>query len=76
MIEWGSFVLVAVVSLVAASALVTVASLGIRLYEHGRQAREEQQGSGRVVMAVARILFGLCALIVLFGVYLIVPVFH
>ena len=76
MIEWDSFLLVAVVSLVAASAVVTVASLGMRLYENGLQARTAGESSGRVSLAAARILFGVCGLMVLFGVYLIVPALH
>ncbi|MEO7349811.1 MAG: hypothetical protein ABIW32_08150 [Terrimesophilobacter sp.] len=76
MIEWESFLLVAVVSLVAASAVVTIASLGMKLYESALHARETQASSGRWGLLVARILFGLCGLLVLFGVYLIVPVFH
>lgn len=76
MIEWESFLLVAVVSLVAASAVVTIASFGMKLYENVLQARKAGESSGRVALAVSRVLFGLCGLIVLFGVYLIVPVFH
>ena len=76
MIEWDSFLLVAVVSLVAASAVVTVASLGMRLYENGLQARTAGESSGRVSLAAARILFGVCGLVVIFGVYLIIPAFH
>lgn len=76
MIEWESFVLVAVVSLVAASAVVTIASLGIRLYESGLHARAADASTGRLALVGARVLFGACAAVVLFGVYLIVPAFH
>ncbi len=76
MIEWGSFLIVGVVSLVAASAVATIASFGIKLYENALQQRVTHESSGRVAITVARILFGLCALIVVFGVYLIVPAFH
>ena len=40
MIEWEAFLLVAVVSLVAASFVVTVASFGMKLYESGLSAGE------------------------------------
>lgn len=76
MIEWEAFLVVAAVSLVAASAVVTVASLGMKLYESSLHARETQASSGRWGLAAARILFGLCGLMVLYGVYLIVPAFH
>ena len=76
MIEWGSFLLVAGFSLVAASAVVTVASFGMKLYDNAVRARKAEESSGRVALTVARFLFGVCGLIVLFGVYLIVPAFH
>ncbi|HMM82246.1 MAG TPA: hypothetical protein PJ998_03630 [Terrimesophilobacter sp.] len=76
MIEWESFVLVAVVSLVAASVVVTIASVGIRLLENAAHARRGDPGRGKARLAVARTLFGVCGALVLFGVYLIVPAFH
>lgn len=76
MIEWESFILVAVVSLVAASVIVTIASFGIRLFENATHARAAEPGAGRIGMGIARVLFGACAVLVLFGVYLIVPAFH
>ena len=76
MIEWEAFLLVAVVSLVAASFVVTVASFGMKLYESALRARAAHVSSGRWGLAAARILFGLCGFVVLFGVYLIVPAFH
>ncbi|HNP16032.1 MAG: hypothetical protein KF739_02400 [Cryobacterium sp.] len=76
MIEWESFVLVAVVSLVAASVIVTIASIGIRLLENATHAQKQDPRQGKVRLAVARTLFGVCGVLVLFGVYLIVPAFH
>lgn len=76
MIEWQSFLLVAVVSLVAACTIVTIASFGIRLFENGMHARESNANAGKVRLGAARTLFAICALLVLFGVYLIVPAFH
>ncbi len=82
MIDWLAFLLVAVVSLVGACVVVTVAAIGIRLFENGKvaeQAAEVEGGATRAGLAslvVARTLFGVCALVVLFGVYLIVPAFH
>ena len=77
MIDWMSFLVVAVASLVGASALVTIASLGIRLLESGTRAgRADDPHAGRAARAGARALFALCGLVVLYGVYLIVPFFH
>lgn len=76
MIEWESFVLVAAASLVAAVVVVTIASLGMRLYENALHARETGASTGRWGLAAARVLFALCGVVVLYGVYLIVPAFH
>ncbi len=76
MIEWQSFVLVAVVSLVAASVVVTIAAIGIRLVEGAQHARSEHPARARRAVVASRILFGICGLVVLFGVYLIVPALH
>ncbi|GAA3746659.1 hypothetical protein GCM10022239_22770 [Leifsonia bigeumensis] len=76
MIEWGSFVIVAVASLVGACLLVTIAALGIRLFEAGTRARGVDPRTGRLALAGARALFGVCGAVVLFGVYLIVPALH
>lgn len=76
MIDWMSFVVVAVASLVGACALVAIASLGIRLFESGTRARAGNPRAGRLPLAAARTLFALCGLLVLFGVYLIVPLFR
>ncbi len=76
MIDWMSFVVVAVASLVGASVLVMLAALGLRLFESGSRARSDDARAGRVTLAFARTLFGMCGLLVLYGVYLIVPFFH
>ena len=82
MIDWGAFLLVAVVSLVGACLVVTIAAVGIRFFENGKVAQHAAENTGgsnragRVSLAAARILFALCGLVVLFGVYLIVPSFH
>lgn len=76
MIDWAAFLLVAITSLVGACVVVIVAALGIRLYEHGSVAQKLGGSSGRVSLVLARVLFGFCGAVVLFGVYLIVPAFH
>lgn len=62
-INWGDFVTVIIASLVAASLLVILFSLGLRL------ADSEQ----RWHLVVGRSMFVLCGLLVVFGIILIVP---
>ncbi len=66
MIEWGSFVEVVVASLVAACLLVALFALGLRVNDSPRTSRR--------LAAVA--LFTLCAAVVVFGIFLIVPALH
>lgn len=65
-IDWMAFVTVVVASLVAACLLVTVFSLALRVGDNETRVRR--------VTSVA--LFGVCAFIVLFGIFLIVPALH
>lgn len=65
-IDWMAFVTVVVASLVAACLLVTVFSLALRVGDNETRVRR--------VSSVA--LFGVCAFIVLFGIFLIVPALH
>lgn len=65
-IDWPAFVTVVVASLVAACGIVVVFSLALRL------------GDGRAPWRrpVSYALYFVCGLIVLLGIYLIVPAFH
>jgi hypothetical protein len=65
-IDWAAFLVVLVATLVAASLVVTLYSLGLRLTDHATGVR-------RVAGVVC---FAACALVVLYGVYLIVPFFQ
>ena len=65
-IDWMAFVTVVVVSLVAACAVVTIFSFALRL--------GDGEAPWRRPVSVA--LYALCVLIVLFGIYLIVPALH
>ncbi|KQQ26493.1 MULTISPECIES: hypothetical protein [unclassified Frondihabitans] len=68
MINWGAFLLVALVSLVSAGALVTIYASGLRLLA--------VDGRPRAAVVGAYACFTVCALGVLFGIYLIVPALH
>lgn len=70
MIDWGSFATVALASIVSACLLVTLYALGARLVAN----------QGDFLPRTKRILgigcFALCAALVLYGIYLIVPALH
>ena len=66
MINWIAFVTVVVASLVAASTIVTLFSLALRLGDG------EEPWRKRASVA----LYVVCGLAVLFGIYLIVPALH
>jgi hypothetical protein len=66
MIDWIAFVTVVVVSLVAACIVVALFSLALRLGD----------GEAPWRRAASIGLFVVCALFVLFGIYLIVPALH
>ena len=69
MIDWSAFLIVALVSWVAAMCIVVAYSFGVRLLA---VARDEHRNT-QVNKYGAYLCFGLCGLIVLFGVVLIVP---
>jgi hypothetical protein len=72
MIEWGSFAAVALASLVAAAALVTLYATGLRLmaWSHTGSSLPRTKRLAAIVCFVA------CAALVLYGIYLIVPALH
>ena len=65
-IDWLAFVTVVVVALVGALGIVGLFALGLRV--------GDSEAVGRRIAAVA--LYVLCAGVVLFGIWLIVPFFH
>jgi len=65
-IDWPAFFVVLVATLVGASLVVTLYSLGLRLVDHAA-------GWQRPVGIAC---FVACALVVLYGVYLVIPYFH
>ena len=66
MIDWAGFARVFLAALVAASLLVTLFSLALRL--------SDTESRGRKAASIA--LFVLCGLAVVGGIYLIVPALH
>ncbi|HEY4153351.1 MAG TPA: hypothetical protein VGM38_08515 [Pseudolysinimonas sp.] len=65
-IDWSAFLTVVVGSLISACLLVTLFSLGLRLNDGAAVWRRP----------VSVALFVVCAAVVAFGIYLIVPFFH
>ncbi|MBX3194365.1 MAG: hypothetical protein R2717_02595 [Schumannella sp.] len=61
-----AFVTVAVAALLAAGLLVTVFALALRVGDSPTPVRK----------AASLVLYGVCAFIVLFGIFLIVPALH
>ncbi|WP_131738417.1 hypothetical protein [Actinomadura roseirufa] len=74
-IKWGSLGQVFVVSLGVTVAVVVIFSLGV-LAASARQVALERGRPAAVPSAAAALCFGACAVIVLYGIYLIVPQFH
>ncbi|MEO6944499.1 MAG: hypothetical protein ABI053_07295 [Lacisediminihabitans sp.] len=63
MIEWGSFLVVLVVSIIGACGIVLLFSLGLRLVG--------AEGGWRRPLGIAS--FVACALLIMYGIYLIIP---
>lgn len=74
-VEWGSLAEVAVVSFGATVGAVMVFSLGVRALADRDAARGAGRG-GTVQTAAAGACFAVCAGVVAYGLYLIIPQFH
>lgn len=75
LVDWESLLVVAVVSIVATVVFTFLLSAGIRYMSLAAVRADEHESS--VAPRAAGIGFlGLAALLVLFGLYLIVPFFH
>jgi hypothetical protein len=73
MINWGAFLAVAIATVISAVLVVGLYSVGVRLYA---VSVDEHVPSTRIARAGAYVCFALCALGVLYGIYLIVPALH
>ena len=83
MINWGSFLLVALASIAFTTIVVSLFSLATRLFTNARHslpaARKGKASavrSERVNRFGAYGLFAVCAFALIYGLYLIVPYFH
>lgn len=82
-IAWDSFLTVVIASIVGTALIVSLYSLGIRFLTDA-QALMAEAATGNssairresIYRSIAYVCFTLCAIAVLYAVYLIVPAFH
>ena len=79
-IDWASLGLVAITTVVAAIAIVGIFSLGVAALTSGAQQQSGNAGVATPTNGAAKIAGYLCigisGLLVLYGLYLIIPQFH
>ena len=74
-IDWVALAMVTAVSLVASVVFVVLLSGGIRFVSAAR-VRTNQRMSGTTRLAGGYTLLGLAGILVLYGIYRIIPAFH
>jgi hypothetical protein len=74
-IDWAALGVVTVVSITASVIFTILLATGIRLVSAAK-IKSNQGGSGTVTVSLGYVLLGVAGLLVLFGLYLIVPQFH
>ena len=74
-IDWGALAIVTVVSITTSVIFTILLAAGIRLVSAAK-IKSNQGGSGSVTVSLGYALLGVAGLLVLFGIYLIVPQFH
>ena len=74
-IDWNALLMVAGVSIVSTVVFVVLLAIGIRMVMVSR-VQVKQGGTGSAALGGGYLAIALAALLVLFGIYLIVPQFH
>jgi hypothetical protein len=74
-IDWTALLIVAVVAIASSVAFVVLVAGGIRLVSAAR-IKTNEGGSGAATQSAGYGLLGVAGLLVLFGLYLIIPQFH
>jgi hypothetical protein len=74
-IDWAALGTVAVVSIVSSVIFTILLGSGIRLVSAAK-IKSNQGGSGTLAYSLGYVLLGLAGLLVLFGIYLIIPQFN
>lgn len=75
MIEWSSFAIVAAATWISAVIVIALFSVAVRLRASHLDRVEEGRGNAALPVAYWTV-FGICGLVVVLGVYLIVPALH
>ena len=74
-IDWAALGIVAVVSIATSVIFTILLAAGIRLVSMAK-IKSNEGGSGTATVSLGYVLLGIAGLLVLFGIYLIVPQFH
>jgi hypothetical protein len=74
-VDWAALGLVTVVSIVTSVIFTVLLATGIRLISAAK-IKSNEGGSGTATVSLGYVLIGIAGLLVLFGIYLIVPQFH
>lgn len=74
-VDWAALGLVTVVSIVTSVIFTILLATGIRLISAAK-IKSNEGGSGTATVSLGYALIGIAGLLVLFGVYLIVPQLH
>ena len=74
-IDWSALVVVAVVSILTSVIFTILLAAGIRLVSIAK-IKSNEGGPGTAIVSVGYLSLGVAGLLVLFGIYLIVPRFH
>jgi hypothetical protein len=74
-IDWAALGIVAVVSIGTSVIFTILLAAGVRLVSAAK-IKSNEGGSGTMILSLAYVLLGLAGLLVLFGIYLIIPRFH
>jgi hypothetical protein len=74
-IDWAALGVVTVVSIVTTVIFTILLAGGIRLISAAK-VKSNEGGSGTLAMSIGYAMLGLAGLLVIYGIYLIVPQFH
>ena len=74
-VDWAALGLVTVVSIVTSVIFTVLLATGIRLVSAAK-IKSNEGGSGTATVSLGYGLIGIAGLLVLFGIYLIVPQLH
>ena len=74
-IDWAALGVVAVVSIATSVIFTILLATGIRLVSAAK-IKSNEGGSGTATVSLGYVLLGIAGLLVLFGIYVIVPQFH